>query len=116
VGDHRPRKQRCPARAPPARRRRPGGRDPARRDPAELGDVADRPQHGADPSTAARHPEQLGQPVLQVVELLDGPVGRDAEGVLGEAAAAARAVMERTTIADVVEREVREAGVAMYHI
>src|SRR3954467_5795325 len=40
--------------------------------------------------------------VLQVVELLDGPFGRDAEGVLGEAAAAARGVMERTTIADIV--------------
>ncbi len=54
--------------------------------------------------------------ILQIVELLDGPFGRDAEGVLAEAAAAARAVMERTTIADVVEREVREAGVSMYHI
>ena len=54
--------------------------------------------------------------VLQVVELLDGPFGRDADGVLAEAAAAARAVMERTTIADVVEREAREAGVAMYYI
>ena len=54
--------------------------------------------------------------VLQVVELLDGPFGRDAEGVLGEAAAAARSVLERTTIADVVEREAREAGVAMYYI
>ena len=54
--------------------------------------------------------------VLQVVELLDGPFGRDAEGVLGEAAAAARAVMDRTTIADVVEREARDSGVAMYYI
>src|SRR3954447_12534063 len=54
--------------------------------------------------------------ILQIVELLDGPFGRDAEGVLAEAAAAARAVMERTTIADVVEREVREAGVSMYYI
>jgi Rrf2 family cysteine metabolism transcriptional repressor len=54
--------------------------------------------------------------VLQVVELLDGPFGRDADGVLAEAAAAARAVMERTTIADVVEREARDAGVAMYYI
>jgi len=61
----------------------------------------------SDPSTVT---------ILQIVELLDGPFGRDAEGVLGEAAAAARAVMERTTIADVVEREVREAGVAMYYI
>ena len=54
--------------------------------------------------------------ILQIVELLDGPFGRDAEGVLAEAAAAARAVMARTTIADVVEREVREAGVSMYYI
>src|ERR687897_3299302 len=30
--------------------------------------------------------------ILQIVELLDGPFGRDAEGVLAEAAAAARAV------------------------
>jgi Rrf2 family transcriptional regulator, cysteine metabolism repressor len=54
--------------------------------------------------------------VLQVVELLDGPFGRDAEGVLGEAAAAARSVMEATSIADIVEREARDAGVAMYYI
>jgi len=54
--------------------------------------------------------------VLEVVELLDGPFGRDAEGIIGEAAAAARAVLERTTLADIVEREARDAGVAMYHI
>jgi Rrf2 family transcriptional regulator, cysteine metabolism repressor len=54
--------------------------------------------------------------VLEVVELLDGPVGRDAEGVFAEAAAAARDVLARTTIADVIEREAREAGAAMYHI
>jgi Rrf2 family protein len=54
--------------------------------------------------------------VLEVVELLDGPFGRDAQGIFGEAAAAARAVLAATTIADVVEREAREAGVAMYHI
>jgi Rrf2 family cysteine metabolism transcriptional repressor len=54
--------------------------------------------------------------VLEVVELLDGPLGRDADGVIGEAAAAARLVLERTSLADVVEREAREAGVAMYHI
>ena len=62
----------------------------------------------------ATEPESVT--VLQVVELLDGPFGRDAEGVLGEAAAAARGVMERTTIADIVEREAREAGAAMYYI
>ncbi|MEY2515597.1 MAG: Rrf2 family transcriptional regulator, cysteine metabolism repressor [bacterium] len=54
--------------------------------------------------------------VLEVVELLDGPLGRDAQGIFAEAAAAARAVLAATTIADVVEREAREAGVAMYHI
>jgi Rrf2 family transcriptional regulator, cysteine metabolism repressor len=54
--------------------------------------------------------------VLEVVELLDGPVGRDAEGVFADAAAATREVLERTTIADVVEREAREAGVNLYHI
>ncbi len=54
--------------------------------------------------------------VLEIVELLDGPVGRDAEGVFAEAAAAARSTLESTTIADVVEREAREAGVAMYYI
>jgi Rrf2 family protein len=53
---------------------------------------------------------------LEVVELLDGPLGRDAEGVLGEAAGAARAVLEGATIADLIERETREAGVAMYYI
>jgi Rrf2 family protein len=53
---------------------------------------------------------------LEIVELLDGPLGREAEGVLAEAAAAARAVLESTTIADLIEREAREAGVAMYYI
>jgi Rrf2 family transcriptional regulator, cysteine metabolism repressor len=54
--------------------------------------------------------------VLEVVELLDGPLGRDAEGILAEAATAARGVLESTTIADLVERETREAGIAMYQI
>jgi len=54
--------------------------------------------------------------VLEVVELLDGPFGQGATGVFAEAAAAARAVLESTTIQDVVDREVREAGVAMYYI
>jgi Rrf2 family protein len=62
----------------------------------------------------ARDPSQVT--ALEVVELLDGPLGRDAEGVLAEAAAAARDVLDRTTIADLIERETREAGVAMYHI
>ena len=54
--------------------------------------------------------------VLEVVELLDGPLGRDAEGPFADAAAAARKVLAETTIADVIERELREAGASMYHI
>ncbi len=54
--------------------------------------------------------------VLEVVELLDGPLGRDAQGIFADAAEAARAVLAQTSIADVVAREAREAGVAMYHI
>ncbi len=54
--------------------------------------------------------------VLEVVEMLDGPLGRDSQGVFADAADAARQVLERTTIADVIEREAREAGSAMYYI
>jgi Rrf2 family protein len=54
--------------------------------------------------------------VLEVVELLDGPLGRDAEGVFADAAAAARTTLGRTTICDVIDRELREAGSPMYHI
>src|SRR5271163_3633541 len=62
----------------------------------------------------AREPSTIT--VLEVVELLDGPLGRDAEGIFAEAAEAARAVLARTTIADVLEREMRDAGASMYHI
>jgi Rrf2 family transcriptional regulator, cysteine metabolism repressor len=54
--------------------------------------------------------------VLEVVELLDGPLGRDAEGAFADAALAARSVLGAISIADVVEREQREAGASMYHI
>lgn len=54
--------------------------------------------------------------VLEIVELLDGPLGAGAEGVFAEAAAAARGVLETTTIADLVEREASDAGSAMYYI
>jgi Rrf2 family cysteine metabolism transcriptional repressor len=54
--------------------------------------------------------------VLEVVELLDGPVGRGAEGVFADAAAAARDVLAESTIADVAEAEARSAGAPMYHI
>jgi Rrf2 family protein len=53
--------------------------------------------------------------VLEVVELLDGPLGRDSEGIFGEAAEAARAVLEGVTIADVIDRE-RAASGPMYYI
>jgi Rrf2 family cysteine metabolism transcriptional repressor len=62
----------------------------------------------------ARDPSEVS--VLEVVELLDGPLGRDAQGVFGDASNAAREVLGATTIADVIEREAREAGASMYHI
>ena len=64
-------------------------------------------QFARDPSTVS---------VLEVVELLDGPLGRDAQGVFADAADSARRVLAATTIADVIERERREAGASMYHI
>src|SRR6267378_7055998 len=54
--------------------------------------------------------------VLEVVELLDGPLGRDASGVFADASEAARRVLASTTIADVIERETLEAGAGIYHI
>ena len=62
----------------------------------------------------ARDPGEVT--VLEIVELLDGPLGRDAEGVFADAAEAACKVLGDTTIADVIEREIREAGASMYHI
>lgn len=62
----------------------------------------------------ARDPGEVT--VLEVVELLDGPLGRDADGVFADAARAARDVLAATTIADVIERERSEAGASMYHI
>jgi Rrf2 family transcriptional regulator, cysteine metabolism repressor len=62
----------------------------------------------------AREPSDIT--VLELVELLDGPVGADAKGIFADAAGAAREVLAKTTVADVVERERREAGAAMYYI
>ncbi|HEX3693074.1 MAG TPA: Rrf2 family transcriptional regulator [Solirubrobacteraceae bacterium] len=62
----------------------------------------------------AREPSKVT--VLEIVELLDGPLGRDADGVFAEAAAAAREVLAGTSIADVAERDARAAGAGMYHI
>jgi DNA-binding IscR family transcriptional regulator len=54
--------------------------------------------------------------VLEIVELLDGPLGGGAEGIFSDAAAAARTVLAKQTIADLLERENRAAGAVMYHI
>jgi Rrf2 family transcriptional regulator, cysteine metabolism repressor len=62
----------------------------------------------------ARRPNEIT--VLEVVELLDGPLGHDAKGIFADAATAARDVLGSTTIADVMEREARDAGASMYYI
>src|ERR1700710_281758 len=62
----------------------------------------------------ARPPGEIT--VLEVVELLDGPVGGGAEGIFAEAAGATREVLGKATIADVLERENRAAGAYVYHI
>ena len=62
----------------------------------------------------ARSPGEVT--VLELVELLDGPLGRDSTGVFSEAAQAASAVLSDATIASVAEQEIRAAGAPMYHI
>jgi Rrf2 family transcriptional regulator, cysteine metabolism repressor len=54
--------------------------------------------------------------VLEVVEVLDGPLGQDAVGVFADAARAARDVLADRSIADVADEEVRAAGATMYFI
>ncbi|MBV8998736.1 MAG: Rrf2 family transcriptional regulator [Solirubrobacterales bacterium] len=54
--------------------------------------------------------------VLELVDLLDGPVGSGATGVFADAAEAARLVLSQSTVADVAEAESRAAGTPMYHI
>jgi Rrf2 family transcriptional regulator, cysteine metabolism repressor len=61
----------------------------------------------------ARAPSELT--VLELVELLDGPLGAGAQGIFADAAAAAREVLAATTVADLVERE-RQAVAPMYYI
>lgn len=65
----------------------------------------------------ARRPEEIT--VLEVVELLEGELGGDAAGsghVWVEAVEAVKAVLRETTIADVAERETRDATAPMYYI
>jgi Rrf2 family cysteine metabolism transcriptional repressor len=54
--------------------------------------------------------------VLEIVELLDGPVGSGATGVFAAAAAAVRSVLGDSTVSDVAEAETRAATAPMYHI
>jgi len=54
--------------------------------------------------------------VLEVVELLDGPVGAGATGVFANAASAVRSVLGESTVSDVAEAETRAAAAPMYHI
>jgi Rrf2 family protein len=57
--------------------------------------------------------------VLEVVELLEGELGAEAEAsglIWVEAAAAVKGVLAGATIADVAEREAQAAGSAMYYI
>src|ERR1700716_1584986 len=51
--------------------------------------------------------------VLEGVELLDGPLGSGATGVIADAAQAARDVLGGVTIAEVAEREARAMGAPM---
>jgi Rrf2 family protein len=62
----------------------------------------------------ARPPAEIT--VLELVELLDGPVGHGSRGVFAEAAQAARDVLAGATIAEIAEAEARAAGAPMYHI
>ena len=62
----------------------------------------------------ARPPHEIT--VLEVTELLDGPVGHEAESIFADAATAARDVLARTSIADVAEREARAERAPMYYI
>jgi DNA-binding IscR family transcriptional regulator len=54
--------------------------------------------------------------VLELVEVLDGPLGAGAAGIFGEAAEAASTVLSEATVASVSEQEIRAAGAPMYYI
>ena len=70
--------------------------------------------------TFVRDPSEVT--VLEIVELLDGEIGSeadsgsDAAGVWSAAVSALREVLGGTTLADVVQREAEAAGAQMYYI
>jgi DNA-binding IscR family transcriptional regulator len=66
--------------------------------------------------TLARPPEEIT--VLEVVQALDGVVGeegKEAGGIWEQGVEALRETFRSNTIADIVQREEREAG-SMYYI
>ena len=64
--------------------------------------------------TLARPADQIT--VLELVELLDGPLTVEGDDVFSEATAATRAVLAATTIADCLAHEQEAAGGPMYYI
>ena len=62
----------------------------------------------------ARPPEEIT--VLEIVELLEGELGAEAEGIWAEVAEAVRGVLGGVTIAELAQREARAAGAQMYYI
>jgi Rrf2 family transcriptional regulator, cysteine metabolism repressor len=54
--------------------------------------------------------------VLELVEVLDGPLGAGSNGIFAQAAQAASAVLSEATVASVSEQELRAAGAPMYYI
>lgn len=54
--------------------------------------------------------------VLELVEVLDGPLGTGTSGVFAEAAQAASAVLAAATVASVAEQELHASGAPMYYI
>ena len=54
--------------------------------------------------------------VLQLVELLDGPLGAGATGVFSLAAGAACTILAEATVASIAEDELRSATAPMYYI
>jgi len=54
--------------------------------------------------------------VLELVEVLDGPLGAGAAGIFAQAAEAAATVLSEATVASVSEQELRAAGAPMYYI
>ena len=54
--------------------------------------------------------------VLELIELLDGPLGAGAEGIFAAAASAACGVLGEATVASVAEDEIRATGAPMYYI